>query len=751
MGDSKKIKEFPDISVKLKAPAKKSLFERQKAEAEAKKQREEAENAAALQDFEKAFGVDDDEDDDFPLSLSSRGGFGRGAPPGPTRGGFGGGPARHFSASTTRLSGPGSLGPAPILPKKRGYDGGSRESDRDREKGVLKFSNSSKGPLSAAAAFAVSDDEEEPEEKAVEKAAPKPTMLLTQLPPGYSVASIKALIPSSLKIDSVRTMPPTGPSTDRRSLSAIVTLARETPASEIDTTVAALQKRYLGDGYYLSLSRHLSSATLNSMSSSSTGLGTVIGSLPFGAKTAPPSGPGHSLNRAPPPTRGGYAPPPTYGPSVGYGRGQSQQQVVHVTQPLKIEQLRLIHKTIENVLSAGAEFESLLMSRPEVRKSEKWAFLFDARSPEGRYYRSRLHSIASGSTLNKGNSNDRDTPKSIFHDSAPWQPPEKELPFEFTTAINEFVSDSGFESESEDSDNESGRLPRREGGLEETEVNYLNPLYRAELTFLLRRLPPTTGKLRRRDIAAIMAFAIKHAAGGEEVVNIIVSNVEKPFNQSIAKAESKDASDSDAAKGPQQQQPELEDDSSPRLIGLYVISDILSSCATSGVRLAWRYRQLFESALRTRGTFAKLGRLERERGWGRLRAEKWKRCVKEVFRTWEGWSVFPHTTMREFEEGFLNPPLTGREREVVERAERERERVEGEKRKAREALKMRIAAASGNEGVEGGGEGPGRESGNGVPMVEDEDVNGVPMLDEDIDGEPMPEEDIDGEPMEEDS
>ncbi len=46
MTEQKDIKEFPDLSNKLSAPSKKSLFEKQKAEAEAKRIREAAETAA---------------------------------------------------------------------------------------------------------------------------------------------------------------------------------------------------------------------------------------------------------------------------------------------------------------------------------------------------------------------------------------------------------------------------------------------------------------------------------------------------------------------------------------------------------------------------------------------------------------------------------------------------------------------------------------------------------------------------------
>ncbi|KAK4903690.1 hypothetical protein LTR66_017995, partial [Elasticomyces elasticus] len=68
MSDDSKGKSFPDVSAKLSALPKKSLFEKQKAEAEAKRVREQAENAAALEDFVKSF------DDEAPVGPSSSAG-----------------------------------------------------------------------------------------------------------------------------------------------------------------------------------------------------------------------------------------------------------------------------------------------------------------------------------------------------------------------------------------------------------------------------------------------------------------------------------------------------------------------------------------------------------------------------------------------------------------------------------------------------------------------------------------------------
>jgi U2-associated protein SR140 len=118
--------------------------------------------------------------------------------------------------------------------------------------------------------------------------------------PGTSPALIKSLFPSTITVDAVRILPPSGPVTlERKSVSAIVTTAKDTPANDIDTAVNGLQNRYLGWGFYLSLSRHLSSAALNAGMPVSAGTVSATSSLPFGARPIP-TGPGGGLSRAPP-------------------------------------------------------------------------------------------------------------------------------------------------------------------------------------------------------------------------------------------------------------------------------------------------------------------------------------------------------------------------------------------------------------------------------------------------------------------
>ncbi|RAL65180.1 hypothetical protein DID88_001286 [Monilinia fructigena] len=346
------------------------------------------------------------------------------------------------------------------------------------------------------------------------------------------------------------------------------------------------------------------------------------------------------------------------------------------------------------------EEENIGASRDEERaREEKWAWLWDSRSTGGVWYRWRLWEVLTGSQSKRGQG--KYVP--LFEGSSAWKEPDQPLAYEYTTRLDEFVSESEYNSSDEDdSGDESARRPPIDPNtLNEDGKAYLNPLEKAKLTHLLSRLPTSTGKLRKGDVARVTAFAISHAGrGAYEVVSEIVGD-----------------DNEDGA--------EEEDTSSASLIGLYIISDILSSSSTSGVRHAWRYRQLFEQEMRKKKMFEGLGRMERKMKWGRLRAEKWKRSVGNVLGLWEGWCVFPQESQEEFGRVFREPPLSAEELKEQEEKAKEEKNKEKSKWKAVEvAPKEKVKEES--DGVDLDGE----------PMVED---------DEDVDGDDG--ENMDGEPM----
>ena len=804
--------DFPDISSKLGAPAKKSLFERQKAEAEAKRAKAEAETAAVYQDFVKSF---DDDGDSAPSRDHTSGRLGSGAGFAASGGWVGGaGPGKRHFTSTGLKSGPGSLGPSPNAPRsgpgslgppaqafgrKRPYEdfqSSRRERDRDRNQGMFSYDDdrppaSSRDSANAISAFHTEDDEDQKGSNEA-KIAAKPTLHLSSLPPGTSPVVIKALIPSLLTVENVRIIPPTTPSssnstsTERKSTSAIVTLAAETPATDIDTVVSQLQNRYLGFGFNLSISRHLSSAALSGPSAITAPLASSLTSQPFNAR---PVVQHTSLSRAPPPgqSQSRFAPPAPYTSSTPYsGRNSTPATQVIVQPPTDLTQLKLIHKTLEALLTHGPEFEALLMSRPAIQSDEKWAWLWNARSVGGVYYRWRLWDILTDGTNRRRNRRGYRIGgdgggEEVFAHSAPWVPPEQNLKFEYTTRMEEFVESEDYDSSDEEdgydrsnNNNAGGGLagryndhnnlasgPPAEVDLGTDGVGYLNPLAKAKLVHLLARLPESNARLRKGDVARVTAFAIEHAgAGAKEVVELCCGNVVRPLCYCGANKEKRDGNSEDDEEGKNE---DMEKDkgkidmTAASMVGLYLISDILSSSSTSGVRHAWRYRSLFEVALKNQKVFETLGRADKELGWGRLKAEKWKRSVQAVLSLWEGWCVFPQTSHEAFVEGFLNPPLTEAEKKAAEWEEsQKKEREQEELRRTKSNSKWR-SVEYGGEGIAQGG--ATREDEvmedvedlDGEEMVDDEDEYEYELAVSDIDGEPMEDssDEDNGQPMEE--
>jgi U2-associated protein SR140 len=336
-----------------------------------------------------------------------------------------------------------------------------------------------------------------------------------------------------------------------------------------------------------------------------------------------------------------------------------------------------------------------------------------------------------------------------------------EIKFEYTTRLDEFVSEEDYNSSEEEmSDGEEERRnlgggPPPEGTTAQNDsLGYMNPLQKAKLTHLLARLPTTHAKLRRGDVARVTAFAIKHAgSGAREVVDMIVLNILHPLAYTGANPEremEKDAArQDDGEKDKSNPSKQKIDMSSAKLVGLYLISDILASSATSGVPKGWRYRSLFEAALRSHKIFEHLGRLEKELNWGRLRAEKWKRSVGTLLHLWEGWSIFQPANQEHFLKVLEQPPLTEEElQKEQEKEDAERAAQVPSKTKSRwKTVDDDPVSGKFDSDRSVDAENQARPAADAA-VVEDEsmsDLDGVPMEDSDLemlddDGEPMDED-----------
>lgn len=453
--------------------------------------------------------------------------------------------------------------------------------------------------------------------------------------------------------------------------------------------------------------------------------------LPFGAER--PREDRSRMRNAPPP--GQFAPPDSFNsltrPSCGQDMNDSEL-IVSVKTPLSRAEINSIHMVADYLLqmrdpARALKAEALLMRIPAVQRDERMAFLYDSRSAAGLYYRWLLWSPEDADdAVREARRKDRG-PERIFKDMPiDWLPPNPALAFPDLKSLADAVTDIDYDTDEEESDEdererrEFNRGPQGDiNALELDERQYLSPLQRARLVYLLARLPSSIARLRKGDVARLTSFAIKHAgSGAEEIVDTLLLNVAKPFCYSLAAKFEEDSEQHDEdvyepnedlsthnspapATTPADPVKKEDDGSNARLIGIYVISDILSASSIAGVRNAWRYRQFFENGFKATKTFALLGRLEKELAWGRIKSEQWKRKIEVVLGTWEGWSVFGPDVMEELRGQFL-----------------------GERRQE---------AAGGDAEVEGAGD---EKGGNGsgsheVPAPTMEDIDGVPMNDSD--------------------
>jgi U2-associated protein SR140 len=765
-------KEFPDIGQKLAAPKKLSAFEKERQAAQAKQQRAEAENAAALKAFENSFAAEDDDDAFNPYP------GGRGPPSGPRGPGMGYGPGRYGMPPGGSRSGPGSLGPIPgppppSLKRKRALDEMREAQEVRREQEEMMSYEEYGSDSRASPRVDVHDDDRDID-------APRPTVQLSSLPPDMSSDEVKTLLRDYLKVQSVRFLPPSGPgSNSKRTFSAIATLSSDVSTSQIDTAVTALKDKYVGRGFYLSISRHLSSAAFHPSMAAT----TTSSSEPFGAEKPRDSNARFSMRNAPPPMdQRGFAPPDSYDtPSRARQTGSRRDDaVVSVRPPLDIEAVKAVHTVVDHLLlesdpDRALQKEAMLMSLPEVQRDERFAFLYDSQSPAGIYYRFLLWAPDDIDNAAK-EAKRRDLSIERIHQDVPieWHPPYAELTFPDLKSLEQVVTDIDYVSSDEESDDEDGDRQFNSGrggevGNEKSEKKHLTPLQRARFVHLLSRLPTSNARLRKGDVARVTNFAINHAGpGAEEIVDLLLLNIVKPFPYSLAaKYEEVEEQDEEDvyepddelsaldSPAPQAQRDSKRDDdpSNAKLIALYLISDILSASSTAGARNAWKYRQLFESGFKAQKTFEHLGRLDKDLAWGRLKSEQWKRKVGVLFGIWEGWSVFSSEVHEELKTSFFEPPLSEEEKAAAQaEAEKEEKKKQEEKfmGKFKRVESVASPAASASPApVPAPAPMVPEQAADDVDGAPLDDVDGAPLAEDDVDGAPMG-DDIEGQPMEED-
>eukprot|EP00730_Choanoeca_flexa_P015692 TRINITY_DN7262_c0_g1_i3.p1 TRINITY_DN7262_c0_g1~~TRINITY_DN7262_c0_g1_i3.p1 ORF type:complete len:601 (+),score=159.97 TRINITY_DN7262_c0_g1_i3:55-1857(+) len=145
---------------------------------------------------------------------------------------------------------------------------------------------------------------------------------------------------------------------------------------------------------------------------------------------------------------------------------------VHIPKDKTLRQL--IHRTLEFVIREGAEFEALLISK--VATDERFAFLYDYRSPEHVYYRWKLFSILNGEDLDRW----RESRFRMYEGGPWWEPPKLD-------EANVKVDNS-----------------------------HLSTTDRDEFEGMLRNMT-----VERRDVGDTMYFCLMHAEASKEIVDCI--------------------------------------------------------------------------------------------------------------------------------------------------------------------------------------------------------------------------------------
>ncbi|KAH8551881.1 U2-associated SR140 protein [Umbelopsis sp. PMI_123] len=281
--------------------------------------------------------------------------------------------------------------------------------------------------------------------------------------------------------------------------------------------------------------------------------------------------------------------------TIGNGVVSKPRSEVQVVKPKDEQQLKLIHRTIERVLTHGEQFEASIIQREW--NNPVYRFLVDNNSNEHIYYRWKLYSLLQGDSLYQW----RSEPFQMFSEGPWWIPPE--VPFDNNGEIEEIANSSDEE--------------QRERQREHIPKGNLGRVAKRRLEIMLRKI-----NFQRGRIAKAMAFAINHADAADEVIDIVCKSLvseETPLPQKIAR--------------------------------LYLVSDILHNSSVH-VTNAWKYRSGFEIKLPE--VFKHFNKIYRSIQ-ARLKAEQVRRQVSSILSVWNNWIVFPEHRIAEYNSIFMQP------------------------------------------------------------------------------------------------
>ncbi|CAO3679763.1 unnamed protein product [Umbelopsis ramanniana] len=281
--------------------------------------------------------------------------------------------------------------------------------------------------------------------------------------------------------------------------------------------------------------------------------------------------------------------------TIGSGVVSKPRSEVQVVKPKDEQQVKVIHRTIERVLTHGEQFEASIIQREW--NNPVYKFLVDNNCDEHIYYRWKLYSLLQGDSKYQW----RSEPFQMFSEGPWWIPPE--VPFDNNGEIEEIVNSS----DEEQRERQRGHIPK----------GNLGRVAKRRLEIMLRKI-----NFQRGKIAKAMAFAINHADAADEVIDIVCKSLvsdETPLSQKIAR--------------------------------LYLVSDILHNSSVH-VTNAWKYRSGFEVKLPD--VFKHFNKIYRSIQ-ARLKAEQVRRQISNILSVWNNWIVFPEHRIAEYNSIFMQP------------------------------------------------------------------------------------------------
>ena len=572
---------------------------------------------------------------------------------------------------------------------------------------------------------------------------------------------IKDLVPATLVIEEFRVFdhadpppqyPPNPNDVFHFYMSALVVVAEGTSLGQLTAAEQALNGKYFGKGYFVEASRTNEGT---SMRHGSTSANNKEQMPPFGAQRVQQAL--HVSARPPPPMLRGNGGPQSYShvpPPASFGRqsfnGLEEWEVCPEV-PADLDQIRLIHAVVEQVLEGGPEIEALLMNQDRVQKDPQFAWIWDETSAGGRYYRWRLWQ--EGGLGERKRIFDKNT---IFDGEAGWKKPKEAPPFEFCTSIEDLANHPDFKAIEANGGEEEPDEGVKDG------FEFLEPYLYSTLQYHLDNLSTSPNVLTEMELKYVVTFALDYANKAiKEIALRLMLQLDTAYYSAMdvllddtpkaerSKSVPGDVSDGTDGRGQSmtdepsmthkyfdpyddyaadeavdydgrpRKQKEVEDPSGPILVALYVLTDVMFQAKEEGDYRKMRYAEHFEDMLKDRSTFSKLGRLDRDFKWGRIRADRWHKQVSAILDNWEKNSLVRKAALEAFKRDFTNPPLTEDEQHEIK------------------AIETKKAV----------GPRPAEEDIDGEPMSDDDDIDGEPMTEEDIDGEPMTDEDVDDAPM----